>query len=251
MKKTLSITLIVMALCTSALASSKHDFNLIVAPARYSVIQVMFDVINHRPSVLVSYQDNKNSDEPILHVWNGASWGAISLHDLRELSFVQKTPKRAILVGDDELLPVSVKDALSWMPELVIIRQLDNASLLNEFGRITKWNKSEWAWFSTRYNLQLEDETAALRAASWYDQSGPLKKDSQPAYEPVPYIDEDESLNPSDSNSSSLKPVERPSDLPAADILVEDSVEVTGTDDDIKEIVDTLEERTTEAPYEK
>lgn len=244
------MTLIAMSLCGSTFASSRHDFNLIVAPARFSVMQVMFDVISQRPSVLVSYQENKNSAEPLLHVWNGASWNQISLHDLRELSFVQKTPKRAILIGDDELLPVSVKDSLSWMPELVIIRQLDNASLLNEFGRITSWNRSEWAWFSTRYNLQLEDETAALRDSSWYDQPGPLIKDSQPSYEPVPYIIEGESLDASGADQTSLEPVARPSDIRETMVIEETVVEV-GTDDEIKEIVETLEMSTREVPNEK
>jgi len=251
MKKTLSMTLIVMSLCASAFATSKHDFNMIVAPARFSVMQVMFDVINHRPSVLVSYQENKGSDEPLLHVWNGASWNQISLHDLRELSFVQKTPKRAILIGDDDLLPVSVKDALSWMPEVVIVRQLDNAALLNEFGRITKWKSSEWAWFSTRYNLQLEDETAALRNSSWYDQQGPLIKDSQPAYEPVPYIKESESLDSSNSDQALADPVERPSDLRETVVVEEVVIEESGTKDEIKEIVETLEMSTKEVPNEK
>lgn len=231
----------VTMLVVSAQASTKRDLNLIVAPARYSVMQVMFDVIHHRSAVLVSYQENKKSSDPLLHVWNGASWGEISLHDLRELSFLQRTPKRAILVGDDDLLPVAVKDALSWMPELVIVRQLDNASLLNEFGRITKWSRSEWAWFSSRYNLELEDETAALRNSSWYDQAGPLQKSSQPSYEPVPYVTQGESLNPSTTDLPALKPVERPSDLPA-------TTEETAYDDEIKEIVDTLEQSTNETP---
>lgn len=246
MKKILSISSLLVMMCASVMAASKKDLNLIVAPARYSVMQVMFDVLEHRPSVLVSYQDGEKGGEPLLHVWNGAAWTRISLHDLRELSFVQKTPKRAIMVGDDDLIPAEVKDALSWMPEVVILRQLDNASLLNDLGRVLDWKRSEWAWFSARYNLTLEDEAAALRNSSWYDQPGPLAKPNEPVYKPVPYIKEGENLNPSSNSLPAVEPVEPPSDLeaPASTSTAPDEA---AYDDDIQEIVNTLERTSPDA----
>jgi hypothetical protein len=213
MKKVFSIVALTMALSfVTAGQSQAKNFDLIVAPARFSVLQVMFDVIARRPAVLVSYQGEAGTAEPLLHVWSGTAWNPISLHDLRELSFVQQTPTRAILIGGDDLLPVSVRDGLAWMPEVVYIRDLGNANLLNEMGRLMKWSKKEWNWFSARYNLNLEDEAAALRSSSWYDRRGPMKKDDT-SYSPVPVTTTREPLSPP-STLPSIDEVERPSDVP-------------------------------------
>jgi len=211
-------------------------FNLIVAPSRYSVMQVMFDVIDHRSAVLVSYQGEAATANPLIHVWDGTAWNQLAMHDLRELSFVKKTPTRAILIGGDDLLPTSIRDALAWMPELVFIRQLDNAALINELGRVLKWSRSEWSWFSKRYNLTLEDEAAPLRKSSWYDQTGPLRGGTSSTYEPVPVTTTREPLNPSSTMLPPLAPVERPSDIPAAS-----KGSAADQGDDLDDLVESLE----------
>ncbi len=216
MKKLFFLMSVIMATMATSMAASRGHYDLLVAPARYSVLQVMFDVAATRPTILVSYQGESTTAEPVLHVWNGTTWNPISLHDLRELSFVQKTPTRAILIGNDDLLPATVRESLAWMPEVIYIRDLANANLLNEFGRLQKWSKSEWNWFATRYNLNIEDEAAQLRARSWYDRpASSLKKNEAPAYAPVPVSSSHQPLPP--PTSLPLKSeVERPSDVPAA-----------------------------------
>jgi len=245
--KLMPLLLCVVAFAMPSMAS-KWDagYSMILAPARYSVMQVMFDVISKRPAVLVSYQIDPKTSDTVLHVWNGASWNPVGLHDLAEMSFVQRTPTRAILIGDDDLLPGAVRDAVAWLPEVVVVRQLDNASLLNDFGRILKWNTSEWAWFSARYNLDLEDEAEPLRKSSWYDRSGPMVKGGASQYEPVPVISSEQDVNASSTT------------LPEPVVVTEETVEVVSETvvvesapapapaasseyDEIQEIVDTLE----------
>jgi hypothetical protein len=152
------------------------DFSLIVAPARYNVLQVMFDIVNRNPAVLVSYQGEAATENPALHVWDGASWNAIGMHELQELGFLQRTPSRAILVGEDDLLPRTIRDSLAWLPEVAYVRELSHAPMLNEFGRILDWSSREWRWMARRYNLDLEDEAEPVRKSSWYDQRGPKPK---------------------------------------------------------------------------
>lgn len=217
MKKLFCFVFVMLVLLSSAQAAAKgRHYDLVVAPARYSVLQVMFDVVANRPSILVSYQGEATTAEPLLHVWNGTAWSPISLHDLREMSFVQKTPTRAILIGNDELLPASVRESLAWMPEVVFVRDLTNASLLNEFGRIQNWSKREWSWFSTRYNVTLEDEAAPLRNRSWYDRpASSLKKNETPSYQPSPVTDAVREPMAPPSTLPLREEVLRPSDVPA------------------------------------
>ncbi len=163
-------------------------YSLIVVPARFSVIQFMFDVIDQRPGVLVSYQvDERRPDAgPVLHVWNGQEWLPISLHDFRELNFVQQTPTRVILVGGTDLVPADIRDAVSWMPEMIELRDMANASMLNDLDPAMQWKRTEWKWFAKRYNMQIEDEAAAYRQSSWYDQQGPLTKGRERVITPLP-----------------------------------------------------------------
>ena len=161
-------------------AARAADYTLIVAPARYSVMQLLFDVVARNPAVMVSYQAGRPDAEPLLHAWNGTEWVAISLTDFRELSFVQEVPKRTVLIGDDATLPAAVREAATWSRDRVQLTTLGNAALASEFGRLFKWPASEWKWFAARYNLKLQDESEPLRKSSWYDQQGPLPRQTAP-----------------------------------------------------------------------
>ncbi len=172
-----------MTLLTPAWARDV-DYSLIIAPARFSVMQVMFDVIDRRPAVLMSYQGEATTENPALHVWNG-SWNPVGLHDLREGSFLRQSPSRVILIGDDALLPSVLRDSVRWLPPAVVIRDIRTAGLLNELGRVLNWSRSEWRWFAQRYRLTIEDEAAPLRRESWYDQPGPIVRETGPGA-PIP-----------------------------------------------------------------
>lgn len=178
-KKQLGVILLAVVLSSSMLPAIASAFSLIVAPARFSVLQVLFDVIDKRSAVLVSYQGEAGTENPALHVWSGAAWNPLSLHEFQELSFLQSTPDRVVMIGDDALLPYAVRDRLSWVPELVRVRDLSNASLINELGQVLTWSDYEWRWFAGRYKLDLEDTVADKRKQSWYDQPGPIARDDK------------------------------------------------------------------------
>ncbi len=254
MKKVVFMLLVALfGMGREAEARGRH-YDLIVAPARFSVIQVLFDVAANRPSVLVSYQGEATTAEPLLHVWNGTAWDPITLHDLREISFVQKTPTRAVLIGGDDLLPASVRESVAWMPEVVFVRELANASLLNDFGRIQGWSKREWNWFATRYNLNLEDEAAPMRARSWYDQpASAVRRNAEQPEAPVVRPDAGAPRQPMlpPSNLPLQSELYRPSDVPApAPVAAAPVVEaVTVPEAPASEIVEVVEPAV-EAPVE-
>lgn len=155
-------------------------YTLIVAPARYSVLQVAFDVLQRTPSVLVSYQGEGSSAEPVLHAWNGGEWVFVSLKDYREVNFLQRVPDQTILIGNDEVLPSVLVEASSWSSDIVRARELSTSALVNEIGHALQWKPADWRWFAARYNLKLQDEAEPRRRSSWYDQPGPLPNRPQP-----------------------------------------------------------------------
>lgn len=207
---------------TLACSMSSPAYTLMVAPARYSVLQVAFDVLARTPSVLVSYQVHPGSSEPVLHAWNGSEWVLLSEKDYREGNFLQQSPDRVVLLGDDATLPASLVESSTWVPEVVRVRDLNTRSIVNEFGHMLKWRAAEWNWFAKRYNLELRDEAEARRKSSWYDQPGPLpgrphileriKEGPAPELKPVPVMEEPEAVAP-------VEPVEAVA--PATDVPAE------------------------------
>jgi len=179
---------------------------MVVVPARYSVLQVAFDLLQKRDAVLVSYQGDASTVTPTLHAWNGREWVYISFDDYAHANFVQVVPTQVVLVGGEDLLPESLVTASSWCPLVMNVPAVDTATLVNSFGKTFRFRESDWQWFSSRYNLELADLNAERRRESWYD---------QPFYD-VPRVRARESVGP-----SSLQPV----DLPPAVISSPDALE--------------------------
>ncbi len=150
-------------------ASTGKGITMLVVPARYSVLQVSFDIVRQYSVILVSYQGDASSDSPLIHAWNGREWVPVTVSDYRNATFLQMRPSQTILVGDEKLLP-SVMGAISaWCPRLVVIPEIDTASLVNQLGRLFRFGRREWEWYSARYNLQLQDLNEDRRRTSWYD----------------------------------------------------------------------------------
>ncbi len=155
-------------------AQAGTDYTLFVAPARYSVLQVMFDVMRCAPSALISYQTAPEMTEPLLHVWNGREWIKIEAADYASGTFMKNRPSRVMLIGEADLLPPALADgARNWCPNVMAVTELDSASLLNAAGQVLKFSPRDWKWFAAKYRMQLDDTNAKARSNSWYYQPHP------------------------------------------------------------------------------
>ncbi len=177
MKKHLLWLLAFVALLTGGAfqrsdAAGAQRLTMLVVPARYSVMQVAFDAASRYPCVLVSYQGDATTEEPLLHAWNGQEWVRITAADYAAGSFLQVTPSQTVLIGDEKLLPPTlVNSVASWCSRVTTIPSVNTTDLINSFSRIFNFRKDDWAWFSARYNLQLNDVNEDARKKSWYDRS--------------------------------------------------------------------------------
>lgn len=188
----LGLTITVLA-AAAAPVRAAGEVTLFVAPARYSVLQVMFDVAARRPSAVVSYQGNAETAAPLLHVWQEGEWVQISPEQFRTGAFLGQRPDRVVLIGGADLLPaVLLQSAQDLAPAVVQVKDMDPASLVNAAGGMLKFTKAEWEWFAKRYNMQLEDTMSKRRTGSWYDQPrsskrlGPSPLDRSGAAQPPP-----------------------------------------------------------------
>ena len=158
-------------------AAAQADAVLLVTPSRYSVMQVAFDVARRYPTVLVSYQGSDK--EPVLHVWNGYEWMPLSLADYQSGAFLQSYPARAVFLGDDALLPASLRSISAWCDKSTQVPDLGTHELVNGIGRYLPFTPADWRWFAGRYNLTLTnlkaEEAEAAKRESWYDGQAPVK----------------------------------------------------------------------------
>lgn len=186
MKARIWVSVVAAALTgMSALSACAQD--LYVVPARYSVLQVMFDVVKMRPAGLVSYQGNATTQVPALHAWNGQEWVRIGIDSLRDGSFAAVKPARVVLVGDKDTLPPVLADAVqSLAPVILSWSEMDNASLVNGAGKLQKFTSREWAWFAGRYNMQIQDSNDGRRKDSWYYRDHPELRGGAPVLRKSP-----------------------------------------------------------------
>lgn len=157
-----------------------QDAVLLVLPARYSVVQVAFDVARRYPSVLVSYQGA--DPNPQLHVWSGYEWLPLGADDYQSGAFLQAYPSRTLFLGGDDLLPTSLRTVQSWCPESAQFPRLATAELINDIGQYLPFTPADWRWFAGRYNLSLEnanaDKQAELDQESFYNGNAPVKDEA-------------------------------------------------------------------------
>lgn len=169
MRKILAYSLLCLALFGGAArASSSEDITLLVVPARYTVLQVAFDIVPRFPAVLVSYQPGADQGRPLFYAWNGSKWLYISNEDFFNGNFVGADIARTIVVGDDNT-PSELLEPLEWVPEMGRVESLMTGDLINGLGNIFDFTPEKWAWFAARYNLRLNDGSEETSTHSWYD----------------------------------------------------------------------------------
>jgi hypothetical protein len=150
-------------------ARASTGYTMFVVPARYSVVQVMFDIAARAPVALVSYQTVPGEGAPAVHVWNGSEWVGVPIADFRSGVFMRNRPERVVLAGEPELLPhILAEAAQGWCRNVMTVTELDTSSLVNAVGRLLNFSRSDWAWFASRYNMSMVDTNEARRHESWY-----------------------------------------------------------------------------------
>ncbi len=212
-----------MAGTTSAMSPPPPAKTLLVVPERINTVQVGFDMVNKRPVALVSYRGDGTRQPLTLHAWTDNQWRPLALEDYEGGYFLIRPPARIVLVGDERLLPDPLINASDWGPLLMSIDTTETDELLNSLGRLFEFNRSEWRWFASRYNMDIEDVTPEQEQISWYDQmtrarqTAPRRTIDDPPVTPiVPVPEPAEPLEP--------EPVPAPEPEPAP--TVEDGVPV-------------------------
>lgn len=143
--------------------------SLLLVPAKPAMVQLGRDMANQRHALLMTYA-NTSSDELFIHIWNGAKWLKVPQNAFETGGFIKNSASRLLVVGEESDLTASlIEKALVWSPEVLHLGTTDITELLNQMGRLYDFNRKDWEWIATRYELDLEDLNSDQVATSWYD----------------------------------------------------------------------------------
>ena len=152
-----------------AAPSRASGATLVVAPARYSVLQVGFDLVQRCGVTLVSYRGEATTEKPLIHVWTGQEWKFVALPDFQSGAFLDQKPTQTLVIGDAQLVPAVFAPMAAWAGRVTHVTSLYNDELLNQAAIALRFGKEDWDWFAARYNMKLNDTNGTLRKDSWYD----------------------------------------------------------------------------------
>ncbi|HIE11368.1 MAG TPA: hypothetical protein EYP62_07105 [Kiritimatiellae bacterium] len=208
----LGLAAALLAGLVSGMAPRPSGWTMMVVPARYTVLQVAFDMARRFPVIVVSYQP-RGEEGPLLHAWDGRDWTYLTLDEYRNGGFLRVRPARAVLVGGAELLPEQLIEASRWCPLVLNLRALDTPGLINGMGQILRFRAADWKWFSARYNMPLIDRNAELRRKSWYDHA---------PEEVLPWLQEDRGGGWSGLGAPGVSAEPAPEEASGAESIVEE-----------------------------
>ena len=180
-----AVFIVGLASLAEAVSSRKPSgLSVIVAPANYTVLQVAFDIADHYPALIVSYEDDGNAADPFMHVWNGTSWRRLTIEGYSSGDFLGRRPSQVLVVGDDNALSETLlAQSEGWGSQAYILPKAPLRDLMNQLGQRFRFGKRDWTYFAYRYKLSVIDLNAAKRDASWYD-GKMLKEGSKGAADP-------------------------------------------------------------------
>lgn len=212
------VSVIILTACVT-MPSPKKPVVLIV-PARYTVVQVAFDMLSLRPVTLLAYDSESDQGSPVMHIWHRQSrqWLRTTKAEYNSGAGIPTVPGEIIVVGSELDLPAGLNDAPPWCRNVRIIPTLRVADLVNELDKSLHFSPGEWRWLASKHRLKIKDHNAERRRYGKYGKPG-----SQ-AQVPMPEPEEDvimpssvERLAPS-APISPIDDAKAPADIATVDI---------------------------------
>ncbi len=176
--KIICAALVLVGVC-SVEAGVVEGATCIVVPTRHTVVQFSFDLLRLRREIYLVAQDKEiGGDATVLHIWDDSTqdWVRIGVEEYVAGTVFTQKPKRLIVVGGENDVPVELAAAPEWAEEAYQVESLDLVTLLNKFQIIFRFNEREWQWLAKRYNITFEDVNAERRRYGRYGKPGENKK---------------------------------------------------------------------------
>jgi hypothetical protein len=167
-------------------AAQRDVVDVLVVPARQTVIQLAFDIAALRDVALVAYDSDDDAKQPILHVWreNAHEWQRLTIDEYNVGTFCSDTPEEMILVGSDADLPAIVISGARQASKVTRIDSLDLVQIVNTLDKSMHFSKHEWKVLAERHDLKIRDLNSERRRWGRYGRPDKKKiEEQEPATE--------------------------------------------------------------------
>jgi len=161
---------------TSVYAAGENG--VLVVPARYTVVQLGFDIVALRNATLISYEKSDAGKDPVLYVWDSlaSAWGSLSVDEYSMGSFSPSVPKEIILIGSEQDLPASIIEGASQAEKVTRIDTLNVADIVNQLNKSMKFTPPEWKALANKHGFSIKDRNEARRRWGRYGPPGEKKQ---------------------------------------------------------------------------
>ncbi len=206
-----------LIMCGMLYAESKENATLMVFPARKSIVQLAFDFARLEPVTLVTYNSESDISEPSLYIWKKSlnNWVKIDMDDYRSASLFQPKPSEVIILGNDDRILSTMKQASQWCQNVKVISKLDIVTVVNKVNESLNFSPRGWKWLAKRHELEISDLNAERRRYGKYGKPGETKVPEETA--PMPKTEQEPIVIPPVTSTSTAQPVQKETVAPIAE----------------------------------
>ncbi len=131
---------------------------LLVIPARYTLVQLAFDLHQLRPITLVAYDNAAPLSSPVLHVWDRDRDDWILTEKLRIRSVLAKRDfAESVVVGTDPAWKEALGEIFAEAAPEMRLTDSSPAEIVNAVNRTQSFRPREWRWLAERHDLEIKD----------------------------------------------------------------------------------------------
>jgi len=151
------------------LAAGQEKEIVLIVPARPHVLELAFSLADMRNATVVSFRGKAADNTALIHVWNGREWEYVTFDAFCNMSFINRRPDAAVIIGDDQVVPKGIIKNMNWPCKTARLQTLHIADLVNGLNPYFNFSSREWKRLAERYGLKLQDLNAERRAYNPYD----------------------------------------------------------------------------------
>lgn len=157
-----------------SMGGSPPPLTILMVPAEPNMVRLGMDMVEREDVLLMSYAPQSKPQDPFLHVWNGNTWLRVPAEKYASGTFLRTKPDAVLVLGgNNALTTVLIEQAVDWSPEVLNVAPGSIAEVINSFGRLFRFSRSDWKWFAAEYDLKLEDLNQGKKEEGWYDSHSP------------------------------------------------------------------------------
>ena len=177
----------------------RHPDILLVIPARYTLVQLAFDLHKLRPITLAAYDNAAPHSTPVLHVWDPDQDDWILTEEPRIRSVLaHRDFAESVVIGADAAWKETLDAIFREVAPKLRLSDSSPAQVVNAVNQTQSFRPREWRWLAERHDLEIKDLQEERRRYGRFGRPGdsPRGRTSPPTEPTLESLEKNEHLPP-------------------------------------------------------